>query len=460
MKRREMLKLFGAAGLSVGTPCLNISSAQAAPPDHFWVMVNANGGWDPTIFCDPKDDRPRDDQRGPVTNVNFNESPPLRPASGGPIRFNAFNPDLDQNRLNGEAVYQRFLDRHANKTVVLNGVDAETNSHSIGSRTIWSGSSTEGTPSFAALVAGFYGPELPLAFLTNGGYDATAGLVAPARGSDQVETFNRLANPNQVWRNRLENNFYFPSSGTNDVYSMIRSATQERLDRLRERESLPLKRKQMEELYLARSAQINLTSLGDVVSELENENNIRQGRSVDFGDGGANNTAERLIEQSRLAVSAFASGLSVSVNLNVSGYDTHGNHDNSAYPRMAALLDGVNYLWEALEYMGLADRTTVVMGSDFGRTPYYNSGNGKDHWTITSMLVMGSNVQGNRVIGATDNHYRALPVDPVTLEQDSNGIIITSAHVHHALRRLAGVDSSPAASLFPMNVEELNLFSA
>ena len=460
MNRRELLKLLGAAGMTAGLPAMMPTRAYGAPPEHFWVMVNAAGGWDPTIFCDPKDNSPRGDGRGPVTNVNFNETPPLRPSNGGPMRLNAFNREMNEARLAGETVYQTFLDRHAAKTVVINGIDAETNSHSVGSRTIWSGSNSDGTPSFAAMVAGFYAPELPLSFLTNGGYDATGGLVAPARGGDQVDTFNRLANANQVWGNRLEDDEYFPSSGSTDIYGMIQQAKQSRLQRLQERHTLPLKRRQLEQLAVARSSDINLLGLGDVVTQLEDEVNIRQSRAVDFGDGGADNTANRLISQARVAAAAFASGLSVSVNLNVGGYDTHGNHDNSAYPRMAALLDGINYLWEALEFVGLADRTTVIVGSDFGRTPYYNSGNGKDHWTITSMMAMGSNITGNRVIGATDSHYRALPVDPVTLQVDDSGIIMKASHVHNALRRLAGITTSPAVATFPMAVEELALFTA
>ena len=43
----------------------------------------------------------------------------------------------------------------------------------------------------------------------------------------------------------------------------------------------------------------------------------------------------------------------------------------------------------------------VVVASDFGRTRYNGDG-GKDHWPITSMMMMGAGISGGRVIGQTD----------------------------------------------------------
>ena len=458
MNRRDLLKLLGAAGLTAGLPILPTNRAVAAPPEHFWITVNANGGWDPTIFCDPKTNQ--GGLRGAVTNISPDMAP-LEAEGGSAMKLCRFNPDLGEAILAGENVYQTFLNQHAQKTVVINGIDAETNSHSVGSRTVWSGSSQPGSPTFAAMIAGHYGPELPLAFLTNGGYDDTGGLVAQSRGSNQIATFNRLASPNQVWSSgRLRDEKYFLDSGDADIYGRIQQAKEERLNRLLESQSLPVKKKQLSELSLSRSSELNLTSLGDKIAQLEDETVIRQAPTIDFGNGGANNSANQLIQQARLAVAAFSAGLSVSVNLSVGGYDTHSNHDTSAYPRMAALVDGVNYLWEALEVMQIADRTTVVVASDFGRTPYYNGGDGKDHWTITSMLVMGANVAGNRVIGATDSAFNALRVDPTTLEVSDSGIVLKPAHVQNALRRLAGVENGVGADRFPLAVEELELFGA
>ena len=62
-----------------------------------------------------------------------------------------------------------------------------------------------------------------------------------------------------------------------------------------------------------------------------------------------------------------------------------GVDDERRCPHCASA-DAVNYLWVYAEEHGVADRMVVVMGSDFGRTNFYNSVNGKDHWPIGSYV--------------------------------------------------------------------------
>ena len=104
----------------------------------------------------------------------------------------------------------------------------------------------------------------------------------------------------------------------------------------------------------------------------------------------------------------------------------------------------------------------MIVGSELGRTPHYNAGNGKDHWQITSMMIMGDNIQGNRVVGGTDEALKALPIDPDTLEivdNEKDGVLMTSAHIHEALRRLTGINDGSATQAYPITVERpLRLF--
>src|SRR3954471_19401351 len=56
MERRQFLKIAGLAGLAVIAP-IGLREGAATPtkyPGPFFLMVNAGGGWDPTIHCDPK----------------------------------------------------------------------------------------------------------------------------------------------------------------------------------------------------------------------------------------------------------------------------------------------------------------------------------------------------------------------------------------------------------------------
>ncbi len=101
------------------------------------------------------------------------------------------------------------------------------------------------------------------------------------------------------------------------------------------------------------------------------------------------------------------------------------------------------------------------MGSDFGRTHKYNSDNGKDHWPHTSMMLCAApgHIQGDRVVGATDDLQRSMAVNPNTLALDSNGVEITPEYLHQALRSLAGIDMNPAVSgNFPFAEQVLPIF--
>ena len=127
--------------------------------------------------------------------------------------------------------------------------------------------------------------------------------------------------------------------------------------------------------------------------------------------------------------------------MHMGGFDTHGNHDQNHIRRLTELLEGIDHLWQQIESHSLQDRVTVLVGSDFGRTPFYNDNRGKDHWNVTSMMAMGAGIRGNRVVGATDDHVEALRINPQTLGLDPDGIILTPKHIHLALRQLAGIGS-------------------
>ena len=97
----------------------------------------------------------------------------------------------------------------------------------------------------------------------------------------------------------------------------------------------------------------------------------------------------------------------------------------------------------------------VVVQSEMGRTPNYNNGNGKDHWSIGSAMFLGPGIRGNRVIGATDEKQFAVPVVPGTLACDAEkGQRMRPEHIHTELRALAGIADHPMSRKFPLGVVE------
>jgi len=105
--------------------------------------------------------------------------------------------------------------------------------------------------------------------------------------------------------------------------------------------------------------------------------------------------ARRLVERGVLMVQCYCgSG---------SGWDAHadieGNH--SKWCRTSDL--PVAGLLTDLKDRGLLDSTLVVWGGEFGRTPFNEKGNGRDHnpWGFT-MWLAGGGVRGGETIGTTD----------------------------------------------------------
>lgn len=434
MNRRDFIRLAGSTGLVLTAPTLFQRKAFAADPNRFYVLVNANGGWDPTSFCDPKGDAPRSDERGPVNRFTADQIQTV-----GNLRYAPYMSNREVDTY--QSIFEGFIPKHYENLLVINGIDMGTNSHSIGNRFTWSGKMDPGFPSFGALAAANSAPEKALSYISYGGYDFTDNLVAPARVGDST-TFYDLAYPNRVRPDQLDNLSTFfdqdEASGI-DMYQKVRDAQMARLQRLYDNETLPQRRHTISELMLVSNDNTEIKRIVDVMPT-----------DISNGEKG----------QAEITAAAFAAGISVGANISLGGFDTHGDHDNQQCYRLARLFDTVNHLVDELVRQGVYDRTTILIGSDFGRTPYYNSGNGKDHWNVTSFLAMGAGITGNRVIGGTDPLYNALKVNPQTLELDQSdaGIKLTPEHIHLALRQMAGIATTDISQRYKINVPLLSLF--
>lgn len=451
MKRRDFIQMLAATGMTASLP-LTASKAHAAAPDHFLVIVNAGGGWDPTSLCDPKGnlsqylaERPDARNEGSINSVAINTETKRNAVSGmtwsDTPRIN--NSDATTERVDNQ--YQNFFTTYHDKLTVINGVDNGTNNHSSGNRATWSGNLEMGYPSLAALFAASKNPSLPMAYISNGGYDFTASLVSRARASS-AGFIDRLADPNS------DRYHYRNEDQSTDIYSQIKQAQAQRLARQQSDEALPLRRRQLNQLFTVRQEDNDLAKLSEEKAIIE---------AVVPTNDHMNNRDQGFKRQASLVAAAFKSGVAASANISTGGFDTHGNHDNSQYQSLGDLLEGVAYLQEALEAAGIADKTTVVIGSDFGRTPYYNSGNGKDHWPVTSVMVMhptGSGKGGN-VFGVSTDKFRAQTLNRTTGQPDGNGQLLTPAHVNLALRKELGIADNTLAVRFPLHVDDFDIFS-
>ncbi|MCA9707188.1 MAG: DUF1501 domain-containing protein [Myxococcales bacterium] len=418
MNRRDFLKLGAASGLCIGGSALlgrawadglYEPSTAAGYTGKLFVMVQAVGGWDPTLLCDPK----------PGLNNSYGA-----PSEVGGIQYAP---------IGAEAT--TFFTDHADKMTVINGVDTATNNHEAGRRHNASGRLGAGYPNLAALIAGAKSPESPMAFLTFGGYERTQGVVAPVRDGN-ANRLAELAFPERI-NATDELSATYHSAAAQEI---IAAARTERAADLLGQQDLPRYQSSIDTLMTARAGSQELKLLQEVLPEAD--------ANADF-------------RKCQLIIAAYKAGIGVAANISRGGFDTHDQHDNNHIPRMTSILAVVNFLWAEAARQGVEDKLVVLMTSDFGRSPGYNGDMGKDHWSVTSMIAMGNGIPGNRVVGKTTDGHSLVPLEPTTLTEEAanpdEGVRIGPMHVHRALRRLMDVEGSDPDRMFPLGSDDDDL---
>jgi uncharacterized protein (DUF1501 family) len=111
-------------------------------------------------------------------------------------------------------------------------------------------------------------------------------------------------------------------------------------------------------------------------------------------------------------------------------WDQHGKlkegHENNA----RAVDQPIGALLKDLKQRGLLETTLVIWGAEFGRTPFSQGSDGRDHNQYGfSMWLAGGGIAGGRTYGATDEYgYKAVD-QPVEIHD-----------LHATMLHLLGID--------------------
>jgi hypothetical protein len=104
------------------------------------------------------------------------------------------------------------------------------------------------------------------------------------------------------------------------------------------------------------------------------------------------------------------------VEVQSSGWDTHGNELPTLNKLIPSVDQGTSALIEDLKTRGMMQRTLLVWMGEFGRTPEINLAAGRDHYPQAFNLFLGGcGVKGGRVIGSTDSRGVQVKERPVTV---------------------------------------------
>jgi uncharacterized protein (DUF1501 family) len=104
------------------------------------------------------------------------------------------------------------------------------------------------------------------------------------------------------------------------------------------------------------------------------------------------------------------------VEVQSSGWDTHGNELASLRRLIPPVDRAVAALLDDLKARGMLERTLVIWMGEFGRTPRINLDAGRDHFPQAFNLALaGCGVRGGQVIGATNRNGTEVSQRPVTV---------------------------------------------
>lgn len=418
--RRQFLQRLAVAGSASLLGGIG-GTARAASNYAGKLVVNMQltGALDVTSFADPK-------INVAGAKVINNWAASASPMQAGNIRYAPF------------AANATFFGKYYRDILVINGVDAQTNSHTVGVLHNWSGRNSEGYPTLTALFAAVNGAGMPMPYLNFGGFAATQGITDVTQ-IGQISVLQNLVKPNTA---EASGNRYVEDSDWQRIVAMHTAGLSSRAAA-----STTLEAAASRQLAYA-DALTRSTAIADFAAFLPST--VQDSRTLSTG------ARSTLHQQIQIALLAFKAGVALASDVFEGGFDTHEDNDAKQAAALANVTDAIDYFWTYAAELGLAERLVLVVGSDFGRTPYYNSGAGKDHWPIGSVMVMQKNMSyTNRVLGLTDSGHNALKINPTTFQADStNGITLKPAHVHKALRKHLGIDNSAASLLFPFSTTE------
>jgi hypothetical protein len=425
MERRDFLKLCSSAGLGLalplGLPGRHSWGAQAEPDPYegpYYIVFNASGGWDTTYLMDPKG----------VGGIN-------RLYKDGDIQTEGrlkYAPNAAH--VKGGMSNEDFFKKYGKELLVLNGIDYSVNNHDPCARYMATGKlDSLAYPTFAALVAACRGVQHPLAFLTFGNYSNTGNLVPMSR-IPYLHSLNIVSNADSV-----EGNAKSPYHDSFALDRIEKALKEQAEDRCKCDDRLPRVERAQSMLY---AAQLNSKTLQRVTPYVPKTT-----------------PKEPVFQEVDIALAAFKAGVCVSANLTHGQFDSHNNNDPDQMRLIPQFLAAIDHVMVKAEELKIRQKLVVIVQSEMGRTPDYNKGNGKDHWSVGSIMFLGRGIKGDRLIGATDEKQFLVPVDPASHQIDKEkGIRVRPEHLHLALRELAGIDQHAFSKQFPLGVTDNEKF--
>ncbi len=396
LSRRGFLGLCGAAALSFPMQRAVADKAAPASTDEFFLFIHAAGGWDVTLWADPRNER-----RGIIepASTDNTDTAPIRhwedqTLEGGTRTFKLVQPP-GCKLIFGPGI-GNLLNFH-DRLCVVNGLAMNTVSHPDGTALCVTGRHLQGSrvpqPSINTMLANDFGISQTL---------PSVSVQYPS--SFVGENLDRRAVPLSVER----------------VGSISRSLARSKLYTTDEdREAVTALLREEATDLAGQSAYPDVLSgmalqygglkhmLSSEMQEVFNEGKLRAAHpefnyKARFNGQGCINAA--------FAIEAMKRNVVRCVSFALGGFDTHANNYRQQALVQQDMFDLIAVLLQKLDATPhphksgakLADHTHILLVSDFCRTPQINIGGGRDHYPNNSALIISPRFRGNFVFGKSD----------------------------------------------------------
>lgn len=415
--RRTVMKgVLGGAAMYALSPIRPLLAQES--DGHRFVACFLDGGWDVLLAADPRDPSGTYDGIDLGVDRLAPEFRDPRPVSMGGTE-QLWGPTL------------QALEPHADLATFFRGINMNTVSHD----TARSYSHTARQPA-GVLARGDSMGTVAAAVHDKGLLLPNAAISIPSfnRSFDTRFSAIRMNDPGEVrdligpTRNALPDNIEeLLHQSLQDASSCVSPAYSGRLPA----DELGISRSRIKQLQ-----QQDVVARFDFDAETAEMAEVRSLYPLNNGAGRTAATAAQLLR----------TGLSTAVTARVrGGFDTHGGEWANDQPqRLVESFEAIGALITHLRNDDPSfDRTTVLVYSEFSRTPKINGDGGRDHWFADSVMIFGSTLRTGVFGASNEQDLGLLSVDPVTGQPDEGGIQIRPEHVMATLVKSLGGDPSP-----------------
>jgi hypothetical protein len=397
--RRTFLKILsaGADAAMGGLPSRRaLADVAASASNEFFVFVHAAGGWDVTLWADP-----RNEARGivhPASTENTDTSKLRRwvdaPLADGTRSFELVRPS-GSNLVFGPGIGD--LAEMTDRITIVNGLAMNTVAHPDGSVYSATGRHPEGGRVAASSIDTMLSNEL--------GREQLLPTVSIRFPSSYVgDNLDRRVVPlaiddvGSISRTLARSALYDASSERDEVNALL---SQEAAD-LAKRSAYP---DVLEGIDLQYGGLHKMLSSN--LQEVFSAGGLRKAHpefdyKSRFAGGPAVNAA--------FAVESMKRNLVRSVSFAIGGFDTHGNNYRTHAQLQQETFDLLTALVRSLDATPhptkasakLSEHTHILVVSEFCRTPQVNLNLGRDHYPNNSALVISPRFKTNFAFGKSD----------------------------------------------------------